>query len=203
MSLSDYNQSKAIAALMCPLLRSRSPKVPFRCLAADSDEMFHTAVQMLQLLGVRKGFFQSRRKYVIESLLFTEYCFETAHSILELDTTVPIKGAWTGAGEFKETSASDGMMLSSVFDAVGMAPMGPSALIEIDISAIWPQISPLLERQDPTERAAERHRQQMAALECVPNYEGPPATPEQAAKIERMLSEIRTGKKSNPNDRNA
>jgi hypothetical protein len=203
MSFSDHNQSKAIAALLCPLLRSRSPKVPFRCLAADDDKMFHTAVQTLQMMGVRKGFFQSRRNYVIESLLFIESCFETAHPIIELHTTTPNKGAWTGSGEFKETSASDGLMLNSIFDAVGMAPMGPSALIEIDVSAIWLQISPFLESLDATERAAERHRQSMAALERIPKYEGPPATPEQAAEIERILSEIRTGKKANPNDRNA
>jgi hypothetical protein len=199
----NHNQSKAIAALLCPLLRSRSPKVPFRCLAADDDEMFHTAVQTLQMMGARKGLFQSRRSYVIESLLFREFCFETAYPIIELHTTSPSKGSWTGAGEFKETSASEGMMLNPIFDAVGMAPPGPSALIEIDVSAIWTQISPLLEKLDPTERAADRQHQQMAALESIPKYEGPPADQKTAAEIERILSEIRSGKKSNLNDRNA
>ena len=163
--------------------------------------MFHAAADTLQVMGVRKGFFQSRRNYVIESLLFIEFCFETAHPIIELHATTPNKGAWTGSGEFKETSASEGLMVNSIFDAVGMVPMGPSALIGIDVSAIWPQISPFLESRDATERASKRHRQSMAALERIPNYEGPPATPEQAAEIERILSGIRTGNKSNPNDR--
>jgi len=155
------------------------------------------------MIGVRKGFFQSRRSYVIESLLFREVCFEAAHPIIELHTTSPSKGAWTGAGEFKETSASEGMMLNPIFDAVGMAPPGASALIEIDVSAVWTQISPFLEKLDPAERGAERHRQQMAILESIPKYEGPPADPKTAAEIERILSEIRSGKKSNPNDRSA
>ena len=203
MSFSTHNQSKAIAALLSPLLRARSPKVPFRCLAADDDDMFYTAVQTLQMMGVRKRLFQSRRSYVIESLLFREFCFEAAHPIIELHATSPSNGAWTGSGEFKETSASEGMMLNPIFDTMGMAPPGPSALIEIDVSTIWTQISPFLEKLDPAERAAERHRQQMAALESIPRYEGPPADPKTAAEIERLLSEIRSGKKSNPNDRNA
>jgi hypothetical protein len=202
MSFSTHNQSQAIAALLCPLLRAKSPRVPFRCLAADDDEMFHTGAQTLRVMGVRKGLFQSRRNYVIESILFDEFCFEAAHPIIELSTVSPSKGAWTGAGEFKETSASEAMMLDAIFDAVGMAPPGPDALVQIDVSAIWTQISPFLERLDPAERAAERHRQQMAALESMPKYQGPPADPKTAAEIERLLSESRSGKKSNPNERN-
>lgn len=164
--------------------------------------MFQTAAQTLQMMRVRKGFFQSRRNYVIESLLFIDFCFETAHPIIELRTTTPNKGVWTGSGEFKETSASDDLMIGSIFDGMGMDTMGPSALIEIDVSAIWPQISPFLESLDATERASERHRQSMAALQRIPNYEGPPATPEQAARIEKMLLELRTGKKADPSDGN-
>jgi hypothetical protein len=113
------------------------------------------------------------------------------------------QGAWTGAGEFKETSVTDGMMLNPIFDAMGMAPSGAErAYSDRRFSNLGPDLPPL-EKLDPTERTAERHRQQMAALESIPKYEGPPADPKTAAEIERILSEIRSGKKSNPNDSNA
>jgi hypothetical protein len=52
---------------------------------------------------------------------------------------------------------------------------------------------------DPAERAAEGQRRQMASLESIPNYEGPPANPKTTAEIERILSEIRSGTKPRPN----
>ena len=204
MLFSNHDQSKAIATLLCPLMRNRSPKVSFRWLAASDDHLFHSAVQTLQMLGVRKRFFQSKRNYVIESLLFFEVCFETAHPIIELHTTAPRKGAWTGSGQFKEVSARDGMMLSkSLYDALGVPQSGPTALIEIDVSEIWLQIAPLLESLDATERAAQRERERIAGIERITKSDGPPATPEQAAELKRILSNLGIGEKSSPDDRNA
>jgi hypothetical protein len=156
MSFSNYNESKAIAALLCPLLRARSPKTPFRCLAAEDDEMFSIAFKTLEMMGVRKRLFQSGRNYVIESILFSEFCFESARSIIELHSTAPSQGAWTGGGEFKETSASEStMMLGAIYDAFGKEPPGPNALLQIDITRVWNEISPLLE-DGATKLAAKR-----------------------------------------------
>lgn len=79
----------------------------------------------------------------------------------------------------------------------GMMALGPSALIEINISQVWDGISGFLEKVDAEERAAERNRKDMEALERIPKYNGPPATPEQTAEIERILSQIRNGNKAN------
>jgi len=146
MLFGDHNQSKAIAAVLCPLLRARSPKTPFRCLAADDDEMFSTAFKTLRMMGVRKRVFQSGRNYVIESILFSEFCFETAQSIIELRSTAPSQGVWTGGGEFKDTSADEStMMLGAIYGAFGKQSPGPSALLQIDITRVWNDISPFLE----------------------------------------------------------
>ncbi len=146
MLFSDHNESKAIAAFLCPLLRARSPKTPFRCLAADDDEMFSTAFKTLQFMGVRKRFFQSERNYVIESILFSEFCFEISRSIIELHSSAQIDGAWTGGGEFKDTSAEESAMITgTIYGAFGKRPRGPSALLQIDITRVWDDISPFLE----------------------------------------------------------
>jgi hypothetical protein len=191
MSFSEHNESKAIAAVLCPLLRARSPKVPFQCLAPDDDALFHTAVQSLQFLGIRKGFFQSRRNYVIESTLFNEFCFAASHPVIELVVTSPRKAAWTGAGEFKQTSSSDAMMLNPIFDAVGMAPPGPDALFKIDVTAVWSQISHLLEKLNPDERKADQERKRKEILDSIPTYQGPPADPKVLAETEALLAKIR------------
>jgi hypothetical protein len=67
------------------------------------------------------------------------------------------------------------------------------------------ELQPHLENpaQTPAEREADSQRQRKAILDSIPKYEGPPADPKTAAEIERILAEIRSGKKSNPNDRNA
>jgi hypothetical protein len=156
MSFSDFNESKAIAALLCPLLRARSPKTPFRCLAGDDDEMFSHAFITLQAMGVRKRLLQSRRNYVIESILFSEFCFEVARSIIELHFSAQSEGAWTGGGEFKDTSESESSMtLGAIYGAFGKKPPGPGALLQIDITKVWNNISPFLENP-ATKLAAKR-----------------------------------------------
>ena len=159
MSFGDYNESKAIAALLCPLLRARSPKTPFRCLAADDDVMFSTTYKTLQIEGGRKSLFQSRRDYVLNSILRSEFWFAISHPIIELHCASVDGGFWTGGGEFKEISADEGLaLLDGIYDAFGKKrrePPGPNALVQIDITRVWTDISPLLE-DAATKLAAKR-----------------------------------------------
>jgi hypothetical protein len=181
MLFSNHNESKAIAALLCPLLRARSPKIRFRCLAADDDEVFSTAFKTLQMMGGRKGLFQSRRNYVIDSILLSEFWFALSHPIIELHCTSVDEGFWTGAGEFKEISASEGLVLGGIFDAFGKQPPGPNALVQIDITRVWNDISPMLE-DAATKLAAKREaddklREMMLKARAQATGHSPPDEP--------------------------
>jgi hypothetical protein len=197
MLFSNHNQAGAIASLVCPYLRAKSSKTPIRRIAEPNDELFHNAYRLLQQFGGRKGFFQTECNHVIDSIRLSEHWFYCMHPIIELRSVSPKEAFWTGAGVFKENSATEATLLSEVFAAVGKSSLapGPAAIVQIDITAIWNEIYSLLEKLDPAERNAENQRQQQAALESIPKYEGPPADPETAAEIERLLAEIRGDKK--------
>src|SRR5437868_13543180 len=51
--------------------------------------------------------------------------------------------------------------------------------------AIYLRLQPFLAPQ------SERQRQQLAALESIPKYKGPPADPKTAAEIDALLAEVR------------
>jgi hypothetical protein len=205
MSFSSHDKSKEIAAILCPYLRDKSPKTPFRVLASDDDELFASVYRDLLTAGGRKGLFESRNDFVMTVLLHNEGWFHVGHDIIELRCREPNSGFWTGAGEFKTTSADVSAALGRMFGAAGQGGLtpGPDALFQIDITRVWSEVCHLLENRDPAEREAERQLQQRAAIESIPKYEGPPADPKTAAETERILAEIRRGKKSNPNDRDA
>jgi hypothetical protein len=81
---------------------------------------------------------------------------------------------------------------------LGNLALGPDALFQIDITRVWGKLSHLLENRDPAERESERQRQQLAAVEAIPNYKGPPGDPKTAAHIEALLAEIRGQTKRKP-----
>src|SRR5438046_1314405 len=133
--MSSHNQSRGIASLVCPLLRSKSRRVRFRCTAKDNDTLFDTAYRLLQMFGAKKGVFQTMRNHVINSILFSEDSFEIAHQFIELRSLSP-KGFWTGSRMFKESSVQDAELLGEMFAKLGketLAP-GPDALVQIDIT---------------------------------------------------------------------
>ena len=119
MSFSNHNKSKEIAAVLCPYLRAKSPKTPFRVLAKDDDELFSSSYQALRLAGGRKGLFESRNHFVMVALLHDEDWFQVGRTIIELHCTAPNRGLWTGAGEFKTTSADTSIALAHLFDVGG------------------------------------------------------------------------------------
>ena len=123
MPFSDHDQAKAIASLICPLLRARSPKTPFRAIADINDTLFDDAYGLLQDFGVRKRLFQSKSDFVLNSVLFSEHCFEMAHWFIELHCVSPSEGSWTGSGEFKECSAREILALTGVFAPTGKFPI--------------------------------------------------------------------------------
>jgi hypothetical protein len=199
MSSGSYDKSKEIAAILCPHLRDKSPKTPFRVLAGDDDELFASVYRDLQRAGGRKALFESRNHFVMTALLHNEVWFHVGRAIIELRSGEPNSGFWTGAGEFKTTSAEVGAELGRMFEAAGYgSPTGPDGLFQIDITRVWGELSHLLEDRDPAERESEQRRQQLAALEAIPNYEGSPADPKTAAEIDAMLADVRGETKRDP-----
>ena len=113
-----------------------------------------------------------------------------AHWLIELRSVSPKEGSWTGAGEFRECSATEGAAVDRFLTIIGKPPLGPHAIVEVDITGIWDRICPLLEKLDPAERKADRERQQEAWAQSIPKYTGPPADPKTAAKTEALLAQI-------------
>ena len=72
MSFSSHDKSKEIAAILCPYLRDKSPKTPFRVLTSGDDELFATVYRDLLTVGGRKGLFESRKDFVVTVLLHNE-----------------------------------------------------------------------------------------------------------------------------------
>jgi len=172
---------------------------PFRVLARDDDELFADVYRDLRIAGGRKGLFESRNHFVMTALLHNEGWFHVSCAIIELSCSDPNTGFWTGAGEFKTTSAELGAELSRMFESAGYGRHGgPDALFQIDITRVWGDLSHLLENRDPAERESERRRQELAALEAVPKYEGPPGDPKTAAEIEALLADVRGETKRDP-----
>ena len=129
----NYNQAKAIASLICPYLCSTSPKTPYRW-RDDREEEFNQVYQLLQTFGVRKGFFESKRDYVMRTILTSRDWFEVAYPFIEFPHVFPdgSKAFWTGAGQYKKKGSY----------------IGPAAFVQINTTKIWDEISPLLQKID-------------------------------------------------------
>ena len=195
MSFQEYNQATAIASLVCPLLRSRSPSVKYQCIAEPNDALYDDVYRLLQAHGLQNVIGQTKQDYVINSITLSESGFEAAHSFVELRSMAPKKGCWTGAGAFKETSATEGILLSDMFAGLGkeaLAP-GPDAIIQIDITGVWRKLVLLLEPLDSAERLAGRQARRQAMLEAIPIYKGPRGDSATIAETEKLLAELRGG----------
>ena len=105
MSFNRHDKSKEIAAILCPYLRAKSPKTPFRVLASDDDELFVSVYRDFLTTGGRKGLFESRNDFVKTVLLHNEGWFRVGRDVIELRSTEANSGFWTGAGKFKTSSA--------------------------------------------------------------------------------------------------
>jgi len=192
MDISDFtlsplphDESEKIAAVLCPYLASASPKTPYRW-RDDRVAEYEEVYRLLQTFGGRKGFLESKRDFVIRSILPSPCWFKIASGFIELSGISPDGTAtfWTGAGQIKEKGKY----------------CGPKAFVQIHIIGIFDEIYPFLEKLDPKEREADRLRRRQSSLDNIPKYVGPPGDPKIAAETQRILDEIRGIKREKESD---
>ena len=149
MSIIEYNQSKAIASVLCPYLREGSPKTPYGW-RPDRDAEYEELYQFFLSLGGRKALFERKRDYVVRSMIFGDGLFEATCHFIELAYTS--SGGtitfWTGAGQFKEKGNY----------------FGRAAILQIDITRVWDDISPFLEAVETRQAERQKEEQEVIAM---------------------------------------
>jgi hypothetical protein len=139
--------------------------------------------EILKASGFKKPLFENKREFVVSTILLEQSIYKQASTAVTLYYEEPdgTERYWLGNG--RNTSPSDEFIRT-----IGHKdPM--FLLIQIDIAPIYEELRCFLQPKP------EWQQQQQATLESIPNYEGPPAAPETAAEIERILAEIRGKKK--------
>jgi hypothetical protein len=187
MNPSDHNQSAAIASLLCPLLRQNSVNVPIQCLVGLNDSLLDDACRGLNALGLRKRFFENKRSFVLRSILLSKECFQVFSPMVELYCKAPVEGVWWGSGAFKEQTPTDPALFDEIIRSARLAPIGPSAVVRIDITRVWDQVSPFLEKPGSASSETEALRH----LEQLPDYKGPPGDPRVILDSDRVIDSIR------------
>jgi hypothetical protein len=139
-----YNQAKAIASLLCPYLRGRSPKTPYRCVIeteAEVREVYNTR----KIFCGRKGIFQTKREFIAQSMLLSEPDFVSSAGSIELRHVLPdgSEAYWNGKGAKKNFSSAAVAESGRMFGTHS----GGDALAQVDISRVWSEISPLLDQK--------------------------------------------------------
>ena len=104
-----------------------------------------------------KGLFQSTHKQVIDTILRVEDCFAAVYGYVELRTSRPKQAYWNGGGAWKDTSASIGLQARNSFaEQLGIEVGGPDARFQIDITAIFDELYPFLEKLIPSNVSLKR-----------------------------------------------
>jgi len=183
----SINNSKEIAFIICPLLRANSSRIKIKPLASQDDALFDDAYNILEISGMRKGFFQSKMNYVIDTILSTEHCFVATHKFVELRSTFPGEAYWDGGGTWKSCPASLSYEIARTFPGIGGSALGPDALLQIDITDIWKDISSLLQLSDSSILKTEAQSPRRDTLADAPDYTGP-RDPKIEAENEAMIA---------------
>jgi len=183
----NFNNSKDIAFIICPLVRANSSRIKVQCIATPNDALFNDAYNILEISGMRKSFFQNKMNYVIDTILSLEHCFVATHDFFELRSTFPEEAYWNGGGACKSCPASLSYEIVKAFESIGGSGLGPSALFHIDITDIWKEISPLLQQNNPSDSILEAKIQRRDTLADAPDYTGP-RDPKIDAEVEEMIA---------------
>jgi hypothetical protein len=152
--VSTHNQSEAIATILCPLIRAFSPKVAIRNVMVDDSERVPFLYGVIRSVGGRKPFLMGKKEFVTTWCLFREVgFFMFACSTIELRCRYADGSAryWSGAGVAKSRGTEDYAEQNRAARAAGVAFFGydgDGTDFQVDITNIWDQISPYLEKTD-------------------------------------------------------
>lgn len=128
-----HNRSKEIAELVCRYWHSVAV-CPYFLLA--SDHTIKLYAEMLQIEGFKKRFFQSKRDFVVGTILGDNAMFlRVGLGVIYLCLGTSGKGkCWDGFGRIS----------TSLHDRVAVGFLPPDLGIQIDISPIYEQLKPFL-----------------------------------------------------------
>jgi len=139
-----HDQRKAIAFLLCPYLRAISPKKPYRCIV-ENEAKIREIYEEGMTGRRRKRLFQSKRGFIADAMVLYETNFVMMARLIELRQVLPDESEvyWMGTGEKKFFSSAAVAESGRMFGTHS----GGDALVQVDISAIWTEISPLLDHR--------------------------------------------------------
>jgi hypothetical protein len=130
------------------------------------------AVGIYNTLGAKKPFLQRSEQFVMNCLLYSAETFAACSHRVVLCHYLTGRDVvyWYGNGIVKDREPLDNVRFFVGDNSFLIA----SILIN---SGIYLRLQPFLVPQYSAERESERQRRQLAALEAIPKYEGPPADP--------------------------
>lgn len=143
------DQSASISRIVCSYCLANSPKTPHKCISGTEArvDMLYSFVKMTG--PGRRAIFESKRAYITRFYLHLAENFQLVASGVELlcrytDGSVRY---WNGKGERKLHSSASAAKTYSELQKMGVSV--PELLggtdFQVDITAIWGEISPYLE----------------------------------------------------------
>lgn len=144
---SKHDQSAAIASILCPLCLIRSPKTPYTNVQRDAQVDF--LYRLIQTMGDQKALLESKKTYV------TRWCLHHPRGfgmVAKFGVELRCRYAngtnlyWRGTGALKSGSAKAALDRVESMRDQGFDYDGDGTDFQIDITGVWDQIHPYLER---------------------------------------------------------
>ncbi len=144
--LAVHDCAREIAGILCPLFRAYSPEVAARLLPVGAKRI-ELVLAVAKASGVRRSFWISEERFIVRMITEAETNFVGLASSIELVRKREGKniGTWTGKGQWQTTPTQNVIEMAGI---LGEDPVA-RALVEIDISYLYPSLERLLQQWVP------------------------------------------------------